>query len=164
MHNQQPVSAFRLSCVSALLLLAFLFCGCASEPKKLGSTRVAAVLIKNASPETIKSSIDAVFTKHGFEAGGDDEKDIVFEKKATAMNAFVYGDWYSGTVWARVRLFLTPRAPDETLLDCDIYMVQSPEDPLFQTERKVRARKSELQKLLDEVKADAESHAKRPLP
>ncbi len=145
--------------VYLFVLSAFVICGCASVPKKLGSNRTAAVLIKGASNETIKSSIDAVFTKHGFEPGEDDEKDIVFEKKATAMNAFFYGDWYSGPVWARVRLFMTPRAHTETLLDCDISMVQDRDDPLFLKERKVNARKSELQKLLDEVKADAETHA-----
>jgi len=36
--------------------------------------------------------------------------------------------------------------------------VQEPDDPLFQKERKVKARKSELQGLLEEVKKDAESH------
>lgn len=163
--NQHPlalgsISAFRLFSLSAFIGLAFLAAGCASPAKKVGSNRVAAVLIKDASKETIRSSVDAVFTKHGFEPGGDDDKDLVFEKKASGMNSFVYGDWSSGPVWARVRLFLTPRAVDETLLDCDIFMVQEPEDPLFQKERQVKAKKSELQKLLDEVKADAESHAK----
>jgi hypothetical protein len=158
---RRNISALQAIHLSTIVAIAVLLSGCAtSAPKKLGSNRVAAVLIKGASKETIKSSVDAVFTKHGFEPGGEDDKDLVFEKKATAMNAFVYGDWASGAVWARVKLFLTPRTPDETLLDCDIYMVQEPDDPLFTKERKVSARKSELQDLLEEVKKDAEAHRK----
>ena len=45
----------------------------------------------------------------------------------------------------------------EALLDCDVYMVQEPDDPLFQKERLVHASKKEFQKLLDEVKAHAQS-------
>src|SRR6476659_6980711 len=157
------ISAFQAPRLFTIVAIAILLSGCStSAPKKLGSNRVAAVLIKGASKETIKSSVEAVFTKNGFEPGGEEaEKDIVFENKATAMNSLFYGDWVSGPVWARVRLFLTPRAVDETLLDCNIYMVQDPEDPLFQSERRVKARKGELQKLLEEIKADAEAHGKR---
>ena len=131
--------------------------GCASSTsRKLGSQRVAAVIIKDSSPETIKASAKDVFDRHGFDSAPDDNNELVFQKKASFGNAFLYSDWYSGTVWARARLYMEERKAGETLLDCDVFMVQEPDDPLFQRERKVRASQSEFQKLLNEIKTQAE--------
>jgi hypothetical protein len=82
----------------------------------------------------------------------------VFQKKASGMNSFVYGDWFSGAVTIRVKLYATEMKSGDILLDGDVYMVQEADDPLFEKGRKVHARRSELQKLLEEVKVKAESH------
>jgi hypothetical protein len=119
---------------------------------------VAAVVIKDSTSDAIKASAKNVFETHGFESAPEDDNELVFQKKASGMNTFVYGDWFSGTVWARAKLYLAELKPGETLLDCDVYMVQDPDDPLFQKERKVKASRSEFQKLLDEIKRAAESH------
>jgi hypothetical protein len=146
------VKAFVLLSVAATLT------ACSSTAHKLGSERLAAVVIKGSAPATIKASAKEVFENHDFETEPEDENDLVFQKKASGMNTFVYGDWFSGAVTVRVKLYATEIKPGEILLDGNVYMVQEADDPLFEKGRKVHARRSELQKLLDEVKASAESH------
>ena len=103
-------------------------------------------------------SAKEVFEQHEFDAAPEEDNELVFQKKASSMNSMVYGDWFSGPVWARTKLYLKELDPHEILLDCNVYMVQDPDDPLFQKERLVHASKSEFQKLLEEIKARAESH------
>ena len=135
-------------------LLSVVSTGCQS-PSKLGSNRVAAVVIKNASPEHIKDAVKIVLEREGFEAAPQDENELIFQKKASFGSSFMYGDWYGGAVWERLKLYLRDLKPDETLLDCDVFMVQEPDDPLFEKVRKVKARKSECQRLLDEISCEA---------
>ena len=138
------------------LLVAALTTGCQSPPKH----RVAAVTIENASSEQIKTAAQEVFEQHSYEYAPEDENDLVFQKKGSFMNSFVYGDWYQGAVWLRVKLFLTEQKLDRTLLDCDVFMVQEPEDPFFQKERRVKAAKSECKKLLNEIADKLQRKAK----
>jgi len=157
--NNKPFNFIQRGLLSSFIVLGLLVicaAGCASLSRKLGSQRVAAVIIKDSSPETIKASAKDVFESHGFDSAPEEDNELVFQKKASFGNAFLYSDWYSGTVWVRTRLYIEERKTGEILLDCDVFMVQDPEDPLFQRERKVRASKSEFQKLLAEVKRDAE--------
>ena len=154
-RNKSPFTLIHPALVSSFIVLLCLS-GCTSTAHKLGSSRLAAVVIKDSSPDTIKASIKDVFDKHDFDQEPEDDNDLVFQKKATAMNSFVYGDWFSGAVVARMKLYLTQTKAGETLLDCDVYMVQEPDDPLFEKERRVHARRSEVQKLLNEIKAEAE--------
>ena len=125
--------------------------GCQSTPKKLGSHRVAAVVVTNASPGEIREAAESVFKTHGFDAAPEDDNELVFQRKGSLMNGLVWGDWYGGPVWVRIKVFLTGMDAGRILVDCDVYMVQDHEDPLFQEQRKVRADKSECQKLLDEI-------------
>ena len=68
------------------------------------------------------------------------------------MNGLVYGDWYSGEVWERVKVYHIEMQPGSTLVDCDAYMVQEHDDPFFQSERKpYTTRRHVYQKLLEEV-------------
>ena len=146
-------------CSLFLLLTAATLCltGCASPAHKLGSSRLAAVVIKDTSPDTIKASAKEVFDKHGFDNEPEDDNDLVFQKKASGAHSVLYGDWFSGPVTARAKLYLSDLRPGETLLDCDLYMVQEADDPLFAKERKVHASRGEFQSLLEEIKTKAES-------
>jgi len=141
-----------------MLVCALCGGGCASsQAQKLGSHRIAAVIIKDSSPGTIIASAKDVFDAHGFDWVPEEDNEMVFQKPASGMHSMAYGDWFSGPVWARARLYMNEVRSGEALLDCDVYMVQEPDDPLFQKERLVHASKKEFQKLLDEVKAHAQS-------
>jgi hypothetical protein len=113
-------------------------------------------VIKDSSPAVIKASAKEVFENHDFDFEPDDDNNLIFQKKASGMNSFVYGDWFSGPVTARVKLYMTEIKPGEMLLDGNVYMVQEADDPLFEKERRVHAHRSELQALLEEVKVKAE--------
>jgi hypothetical protein len=110
-------------------------------------------MVTNASPREIQEATEYVFKLHGFDPAPEDHNDLVFQRKGSFMNGVVWGDWYGGPVWVRIKVFLSQLDDSRTLVDCDVYMVQEPEDPLFQEERKVHADKGECQKLLDEVPA-----------
>ncbi len=138
-------------CTTLLLAILVYTAGCQSTPKKLGSHRVAAVVVTNASPKEIQEAAEKVFKLHGFEPAPEDNNELVFQRHGSFMNGFVYGDWYGGPVWVRIKVFLSQLDANRTLVDCDVYMVQDHEDPLFQKERKVHGDKTECQKILDEI-------------
>src|SRR5690348_12198040 len=88
-----------------LISLGLLTPGCKSPPKT-PSNRLASVTIKNDTREQIENAIRTVFVKHGYELSTKrDAGALIFEKKGTFMNGFVYGDWYSGGVWERVNVY-----------------------------------------------------------
>jgi hypothetical protein len=97
-RNKKPLSFIQPGLVNSFIILGLLAlaAGCASPAHKIGSPRLAAVIIKDSTPETIKASVKNVFEKHGFEAAPEDENELVWQKPASAMNSFVYGDWFSG--------------------------------------------------------------------
>jgi hypothetical protein len=134
------------------LLLALFGVGCKSTPKT-SSNRLASVVIKDRTSEEIETAIRNVFEKHDYELSARrDGGAMIFEKKGTVMNGLVYGDWYSGGVWERVKVYHGELEPKRTLLDCDAYMVQEHDDPFFQSERKpYKSRRHLYQELLDEV-------------
>jgi hypothetical protein len=114
---------------------------------------VAAVVVTNASPKEIQEATEKVFKTNGFDPAPEDNNDLVFQRKGSFMNGLFYGDWYQGGVWVRIKVFLSELDPTRTMVDCDVYMVQDPDDPLFQEERKVKADKNECQRLLDQIPA-----------
>ena len=134
------------------LCFALVWTGCKST-SKTPSNRLASVVITNRTPDEIESATRTVFEKHDYDLSARrDGGAMVFEKKGTAMNGLVYGDWYSGGVWERVKVYHIEMEPGSTLVDCDAYMVQEHDDPFFQSERKpYTTRRHVYQKLLDEV-------------
>ena len=133
------------------LSAAVLTTGCRS-PRASVSDRMASIIVTNQSPEHIDAAIRVVFKDHGYEEGKGEEDELVFQKPGSVMSGVVYGDWYSGGVWERVKTYLRELDSTRTVVECDGYMVQEHEDPLFQKEKKeFRTKKGHLQKLLDEV-------------
>ena len=136
----------------SLGMAATLSCGCRSThvPE---SNRAAAVILTNHPSKAITAATVAVFKSHAYERARPSGNELVFQKPGTLANSFWFGDWYSGPVWRRVRVYQRELDPARTLLDCDVYMVQQAEDPLFQKGRKRSGRDSTCQELLDEVAA-----------
>jgi len=150
-------------CRFALILIVLGFfasvaASCKSTPKT-PSNRLASVIVTNRMPDEIEAATRTVFEKHDYELSPrrDGGGAMVFEKKGTAMNGLVYGDWYSGGVWERVKVYHIEMEPGSTLVDCDAYMVQEHDDPFFQSERKpYTSRRHVYQKLLEEVAKELE--------
>ena len=143
---------FALPHVFIALCTAIVLSGCKSTPKT-PSNRLASVIIKNRTRDEIEAATRTIFEKHDYELSRRRDGDpMVFEKQGTFMNGLFYGDWYSGGVWERVKVYLAVLEPGQTLLDCDAYMVQEHDDPFFQSERKpYKSRRHVYQNLLEEV-------------
>jgi hypothetical protein len=137
------------------VLLAFaalvLTTGCHTTRNSV-SNRMASIVVTNASSEQIEAAIDTVFKNHSYEEGRAEEDELVFQKPGSFMNGLVYGDWYSGGVWERIKIYQRELDPARTVIECDGYMVQEHEDPMFQKEkREYKTKKGHLQDLLNEV-------------
>jgi hypothetical protein len=146
------------------LAAAILATGCRS-PNGAVSNRMASIIVTNRSSEQVEAAVKAVFEKHAYETGRSEEDELVFEKHGTFMNGLVYGDWYSGGVWERIKVYQRELRPTETVVECDAYMVQEREDPLFQKEKKeYKTRKGHCQKLLKEVAKDLISRTNTVAP
>jgi hypothetical protein len=133
-----------------LLIATLLATGCRS-PRHSFSERPAAVVINSKSSEEITDATVDVFTTSGFVQAKGERGELVFQKPGTFSNSLVHGDWSRGGVWMRVKMYRRELSPVQTVVDADIYMVQDYDDPLFQTERKVSSRRSEVQALLNKV-------------
>ncbi len=134
--------------LTALLALLATACHTTSNDP---STRAAFVVVTNQPRAAIEAATKTVFLSHGFDVEKPKADELVFIKKSSAMSSFLYGSWYDGAVWMRIKVYQKELEPGHTLLDCDVYRVQEQDDPLFQTEQKVSGHKAAYQDLLDEV-------------
>lgn len=153
-HSPLPFGAIvRSGALVVLLALAaaVLTTGCAT-PKTSVSNRMASIVVTNQSEEKIEAALRTVFKNHGYEEGKAEDDELVFQKPGSFMSGLVYGDWYSGGVWERIKVYQRDLDSARTVVECDGYMVQEHEDPLFQNEKKEHStKKGHLQELLDEV-------------
>ena len=125
---------------------------------------MASVVVTNASSEQIEAAVNTVFKKHKFEEGRSEDDELVFQRPGSLMSGVVYGDWYSGGVWERVKIYTRSLDPARTVVECDGYMVQEHDDPLFQHEKKeYSTKKHHLQDLMNEVAAEIK-HPSSPPP
>ena len=135
-----------LFAIAAVVLIA----GC-STSKPVISNRMASIIVTNSSQEQIEAAARTVFTKHGYEQGKPEDDELVFQKSGSFMSGVVYGDLVSGGVWERIKVYQRDLDPARTVVECDGYMVQEHDDPLFQNEKREHGMKGHLQDLLNEV-------------
>jgi len=146
--------------VLMVLTAAGLTAGCRA-PKTHVSNRMASIIVTNQPSERIDTAVQTVFTNHRFEEAKGEEDELVFQRPGSVMSGLVYGDWYSGGVWERIKVYQRELDSSRTVVECDGYMVQQHEDPLFQKEkRQYKTKKGHLQDLLDEVAAELMSAAR----
>lgn len=139
-----------LSILVLCLAGAGLIVGCRS-PRVEGSDRAAAVVVTNCASDEITAAARSVFLKHGFQRDPSYGKELAYRKKAGFMKSAMSNNWFSGAVWTRIRLYQRALDSERTLVNCDVFEVQEPEDPLFETQRQLSGKNREAQKLLDEL-------------
>jgi hypothetical protein len=153
---------------ASLVLLALaatvLTTGC-STTKNPVSNHMASIVVTNQSSEQIDAAVRAVFKNHSYEEGKAEDDELVFQRPGSFMSGLVYGDWYSGGVWERIKVFQRELDSARTVVECDGYMVQEHEDPLFQNEkREHKTKKGHLQELLNEVPRELKRSPAAPAP
>jgi hypothetical protein len=146
------------------LAVAVLTTGCRST-KNPYSNRMASIVVTNQPSDQIEAALQTVFKNHGYEEGKADGDELVFQKQGSIMSGVVYGDWYSGGVWERIKIYQRALDSARTVVECDGYMVQEHEDPLFQKEkREYGTKKGHLRDLLNEVAKELKNPTPAPAP
>ncbi len=126
---------------------------CSTTPARAPeSKRMAAVVLNTQAAEQINAAVKTAFLSRGFDPVRSRGAELIFQRKGGFWTSAIHGDWYSGAVWLRARVYQTPMDDSRTLLECDLFRVQQPEDPFFEKEQKLTGKSSECQKLLNEVK------------
>ena len=151
----QPRCSLRPRLINGLLAFfaAALFAGCQS-PDGTGSHRLASVTIKNRPLRDIEAATEIVFTEYGYKMQRPGPQRFTFEKEGTTLNQMAYGDWSGKPVQVRVQLNIREVTANETLVECDAYMVASPGGGQFEEATKLsRFRKGPYQDLLNDIKA-----------
>ena len=113
---------------------------------------MASIVVTNEPSEKIETAVRNVFRKYAFEETKGEKDEMVFQRPGSFMNSFVYGDWWSGGVWERIKIYQRELDSERTVVECDGYMVQEHDDPLFQKEKlQYGSKKKHLQELMNEV-------------
>jgi hypothetical protein len=137
--------------VAGLLILISVGCSSTKAPH---SEHLAAVVIKDKSPAQIEEAILSVFKQQGYIGGRVRQGVFEFEMQGTGMNTLAYGDWSNKKVWVRVKVLLGEQGTgQQSLLECDAYMVNEHGDKRFEEEHKLTwVHRGKYQDLLEQIK------------
>ena len=126
-----------------------LLAGCSSpRPEQMSET---AVILRNRTPQEISTVTKETFKRHHFEEASGQGGELVFQRKGSAINDVMSPNWLDGPTWIRVRVIQHPLDAERTVLDYRAYLVQQPEDPMFETGKPYTGHKKEFKKLLQEI-------------
>ncbi len=118
------------------------------------SGHMASVEIYGHTEAEIKMATAAAFMENGYYKIGD----LIFEKKGSAWETANYGGWSSDSVWIKVRAEIITVDSSKYTLGCNVFAVEAHDEGVMQIERKfVFAKRSEIKKILDEVKTALET-------
>lgn len=159
----------RATAAASLALVALLAAptGCSSAPhaksrstpaavlspanREIARGSVAAVEIRNQKPDTIRETLESVYTGAGFRVGSRKPEALCFDRPATRYQVAAYGSWFGMEVWTRLKVEIIPQSSGQFLLVCRSYVVREAgtisEDQQPLARRHVR----EYEPLLDEV-------------
>jgi len=136
--------------VGWMILLGFVCLTGCQTADQAHTGHMASVEISGHTPAEIKKATTTAFIENGFYKVDD----LIFEKKGSTWESVNYGGWSSDLVWIKVRAELNTVESTKYTLSCDAFAVEAHGEGIMQIERKFKfAKRSELKKILDEVKA-----------
>jgi hypothetical protein len=127
-----------------------LLAGCSSTPPE-GQMSDSSVLILNRSPEEIGAAVKDTFKRHQFDQVSPASGDLLFQKRGSFMNDFMSPNWFDGATWVQVKVLQRQLDPERTELDYRAYIVQQPDDPMFEKQQPYGGHKREFKNLLMEI-------------
>jgi hypothetical protein len=149
------------------LLAAILADGCASD--KPTSASFASVIISNHTPQQIREATDIVFQQNDYQAMGEQNGALVYEREATEREQRNYAGFVGAhegeKVDMRVRVKIENKDPGSNSywLTCKAYAVCNPGQGVFETITALFDFQSgSYQKLLDKVKDTLQKPAVTP--
>ena len=106
-----------------------------------------------------------VFQDNGYDLMPASAEAQVFEKKATALNNFAYGNWMDTAVWVRVRVSVVPVVDQVWRVQCHAYLLRDRGETTEEEIKIGNLRSHPYQKLLEQVQkrlTSPSSLAERP--
>jgi hypothetical protein len=134
----------------AVMILAGLSASC-NSPQPAEATSATSVIITNRSSEEIKAAATQTFKVHEYEPVAGEDPGLAFQKRGTFMNDLMSPDWFDGPSWVVVKLFLHPLDAERIRLDCRVFLVQQPDDPLFMQKRAYGGHRKDFENLVHEI-------------
>lgn len=106
-------------------LLTLGVAGCQSSKPAGGEADSGGLLIRGNTPGQISEVAREVFREHGYLAAPAGAYSLVFEKKASKMANFAYGNWIGEEpVWSRVKVRVAPVEEAVCRLECRNFLVR----------------------------------------
>ena len=144
------MSKFFQNVAGGLVALALLIVTGCRTTDAAHSGDMASVMITGHTEAEIRQAVAAVFLAHGFET----DSDLVFDRKAAAMETAAYGGWSTNPVWLRMRVVLISPEEGRFILGCNAFLVKDRNRGLLEDEQSYTFQKrDECKDLLDQVKA-----------
>jgi len=171
-HHFKTMNSFfkvftRPSGWTGLLLIAALCAGGCSSTDKPASASFASVVISNHTPQQIRDATDTVFRQNGYQAMGEQDGALVYEREATKSEQRDYvgfvGAHEGEKVIIRVRVRVEVKNPSSYWLTCKAYAVSNPGQPVFESTTALFGFQSgPYQKLMNMVAATVQRPAATP--
>jgi hypothetical protein len=166
--NSSSKMSIRFAVWTGLLLFAAFFAGgCVSD--KPASASFASVVISNHTLQQIREATDTVFQQNGYQAMGEQNGALVYEREATEREQRNYAGFVGAhegeKVDMRVRVKIENKDPGSNSywLTCKAYAVCNPGQGVFETITALFDFQSgSYQKLLDKVKDTLQKPAVTP--
>ncbi|MFO1477501.1 MAG: hypothetical protein U1F98_12710 [Verrucomicrobiota bacterium] len=118
--------------------LALAATGCQTFSDKVPNT-LASVTVKNQSNAAIAEATTQVFQNHGFHCTVPGSTQMTFERPGTRKNYAQYGSLvFNETIIIRVTVYIKKLGGDSTELACKAWIVEDPNDPVFEDDHRVR--------------------------
>ena len=125
-----------------------LLVGCSSpRPEQMSET---AVVILKRTPQEISAATKETFKRHRFEDASR-RGELIFQRRGSAINDVMSPSWFDGPTWVRIRILEYQLDADRTVLDYKAFLVQQPEDPMFEKAQPYGGHKKEFKSLMLEI-------------
>lgn len=112
---------------------------------------LSAVKISGHGRQTVRDTVDSVFTEAGFRRGKSAGDQLVFERPATRGQRAAYGNWMGDDVIVRVKVDVVLQGRELYFVTCRCFVVREGGSMAEDEQALARRRMREFQPLLEEV-------------
>jgi hypothetical protein len=132
------------------VLVVSLFTGCQTGTK---TGTLASVTITNQPMPAITQAVDAVFVSHGYSGGRIGPGQFAYHRTGTRSDNVAYNNYtFDEIVTIRVVVLINKIDAGSPLVDCDAWLIEGADDPVFGDSHQVRhLRKWPYQQLLRDI-------------
>jgi|GEM_PF-3498932 len=129
----------------------------ARKPGRAGNASgIASIAIQADSSAQVTAAAKKIFAEDSYQVYSERDDQIEFQRAGDRRTDFAYGG-LGGGVWERVILNIVANGPGNFLVECNVYMLDSPDSTPSGVDTKVRKFFGrQYQRMLGRVKTQAE--------